>query len=241
MTPYLPDLDIPKLYAGFDAPVTEVDCGQQCAVHNPSGLPFCCDICLAVPVAYRQEWAYLQQQGGFWHLWRGDECDNEPCDPEELRAETPDHLCLLACQGVQHCQRNLRATSCRQFPFFPYVTSDYRFIGLAYDWDFETRCWVISHLEQVTSAYRRQFTAFYDALFALWQEDFDSYADLSEDMREHFIAQKRRIPLLHRNGGYYWISPRSERLTRANPAAFRRFGPYDTPRRGQHVPNPCAR
>jgi hypothetical protein len=63
-------------------------------------------------------------------------------------------------------------------------------------------------------------------LFALWQEDFDSYAIRSEEMRDWFAGQKRRIPILHRNGGYYLLSPRCERLERTSPQHFRRFGPY---------------
>ena len=46
-------------------------------------------------------------------------------------------MLLLACQGPAHCQRPFRALSCRQFPFFPYITADDRFIGLAYEWEFE--------------------------------------------------------------------------------------------------------
>jgi len=226
--PYFPKLDVHQLYAAFDAPVCDLDCGLKCAPYNPdgSGKPVCCDICQAVPVAYRQEWEYLQPRTGLWHLWRGDECPADPCDPAELQQDTPEHLLLLACQGPAHCQRPYRASSCRQFPFFPYVTEDYRFIGLAYEWDFEPTCWVISHLDQVTPRYRREFVAFYDEMFNLWPDEFESYAALSEDMRVAFTARHRRIPLLHRNGQDYLLSPGSERLTRVNAVQFKRFGPY---------------
>ncbi len=226
MDRFTPKLDIRALYDRFNAPVTDFDCGQKCAPHNPSGKPFCCDICQAVPAAYRQEWAYLRGHTDLWHRWRGNECPTDPTHPAELRAATPRHMLLLACKGPAHCQRDFRALSCRQFPFFPYVTSDYRFIGLAYEWNFEPVCWVISHLEAVTPTFRQEFVRTYDEIFALWQAEFDSYAALSEQMREHFAAQKRRIPLLHRNGGYYLISPKSERLRRASPEQFRKFGPY---------------
>ena len=135
-------------------------------------------------------------------------------------------MLLLACKGPQECQRQHRLISCRQFPFFPYVTDDYRFIGLAYEWEFEATCWVISHLEQVTEAYRREFVQFYDELFTAWPAEFESYAALSEQMRCHFAGQKRRIPILHRRGGYYLLSPGSERLRRVAPERFRRFKAY---------------
>jgi hypothetical protein len=45
-------------------------------------------------------------------------------------------------------------------------------------------------------------------------------------MRENFIQARRRIPLLHRAGGFYLLSPRSGRLRPSDPAKYRRFGPY---------------
>jgi hypothetical protein len=74
-------LDIPCLYQQFNAPVTDFDCGLKCAPHNSNGKPFCCDICQAVPAAFRLEWQYLQRNTDLWHTWRGDECVAEPADP----------------------------------------------------------------------------------------------------------------------------------------------------------------
>lgn len=226
MSDYTPNLDVRKLYDHFDKPVTDFDCGQKCAPFNLTGKPFCCDICQAVPVAYKQEWQYLQQHTDLWHLWRGDECPEDPSDPVELLEETPEHLLLLACKGPAHCQREYRSSSCRQFPFFPYVSSDYSFIGLAYEWEFEPTCWVISHLDTVSPAYRHEFIRFYDDIFSLWPDEFESYATLSEDMRIAFKEKKRRIPILHRNGGLYLLSPASERLARSENTAHKKFGPY---------------
>lgn len=226
MDDFAPQLDIRRLYDGFNRPVTAFDCGQKCAPYNASGKPFCCDICHAVPVGYRQEWDYIRAQTDLWHEWQGTECITDPTDPAELREQTPEHMILLACKGPAACQRSFRAVSCRQFPFFPYITSDYRFIGLAYEWSFEPVCWVISHLASVSAEYRQEFVQTYDYLLANWQDELESYAITSEDMRSAFAAQKRRIPILHRNGGYYLLSPGSERLRKADPAQFRRFGPY---------------
>ncbi len=225
MIPKTPRLDFRQLYDRFDTPVTDFDCGQKCAPHN-NGVPVCCDICHAVPVAYQREWVYLQENTDLWHAWRGDECTAEPCDPNELKDETPPHMLLLACQGAAHCQRAYRTISCRQFPFFPYITANDRFIGLAYEWEFESKCWVISNLGAVSQAYREEFMRFYTSLFDQWDDEFYNYADLSDAMREHYGKHKRRIPLLHRNGGYYLISPGSERLERVTPDKFPRFGPY---------------
>jgi hypothetical protein len=226
MSNYIPPIDIFQFYQKFNAPVTAFDCGAKCAPFNPSGKPFCCDICHAVPVAYHQEWDFLQTRTDLWHPWRGDECTQEPQDPRDMLAETPEHLTLLACKGPAFCQREYRASSCRQFPFLPYITADDRFIGLAYEWEFEPVCWVISHLETVTAQYRAEFIAVYDDLFERWPDEYESYVASSEDMRAAFAARRRRIPILHRNGGFYLLSPGSERLARSDPRQWRKFGPY---------------
>ena len=226
MNKYIPDLDFRRIYDHFASPVIKIDCGQKCAPYNKNGKPFCCDICEAVPAAFHVEWQYLQKNTNLWHEWRGDECITNPEDPSIMLSETPEHQTLLACLGPAYCQRNYRAVSCRQFPFIPYVTADYRFLGLTYEWHFEQTCWVISNLNQVTSTYRSEFISLFDELFALWQEEFDSYAILSEQMREHFLKIKRRIPILHRNGGYFLLSPGSEHLARVSANQFKKFGPY---------------
>jgi hypothetical protein len=144
----------------------------------------------------------------------------------ELVAETPSQMRLLACKGPQHCQREFRAISCRQFPFFPYITSDLRFIGLAYEWEFETTCWVISNLGHVSSLYRDQFVHFYDDLFRRCHSELEGYAIKSEEMRDEYAARRRRILILHRNGGFYLLSPASERKRKIPVGDLPRFGLY---------------
>ena len=219
--------DIRSLYDGFDSAIAGLDCGKKCAPHNPSGKPFCCDICHAVPAAYNSEWKYLEPRTDLWHKWRGDECEETTQDEAaRLKADTPAGMVLLACLGPSQCQRDFRALSCRQFPFFPYVTSGYRFLGLAYEWQFEPVCWVISNLAQVTQTYREEFLRTYDRIFALFQEEFEKYAYHSELLRAEFTRRKRRFPLLHRDGGYYLVSPKSERLERVQAERLPRFGFY---------------
>lgn len=224
------DLDgaqIRNLYDAFDSPIASLDCGRKCAPHNPNGKPFCCDICHAVPAAYKSEWKYFRQYTNLWHVWRGDECgDGSQMANAGLKGETPVDMILLACLGPSQCQREYRAFSCRQFPFFPYVTLEYRFIGLAYEWEFEDKCWVISNLSRVTRKYRREFVRAYDRLFALFQSEFENYAHHSEKMRREFMRRKRRFPLLHRNGETYLVSPGSERLRLVSTGSLPKFGPY---------------
>ena len=217
--------DIRGLYERFNSSIAVLDCGRKCAPFNPSGKPFCCDICHAIPAVYNDEWNYLKKNTNLWHLWRGDECA-ELDESAHLQDEIPEGMILLACKGPALCQRGYRALSCRQFPFFPYVSTDYRFMGLAYEWEFEEQCWVISNLHKVAKSYREEFVAVHDALFAQRQDIFDNYAFHSERMRMRFMGERRRIPLLHRSGKDYLVSPKSERLSRMNPSQFPKFGPY---------------
>lgn len=223
----LPADEIRRLYDGFDAPIATLDCGKKCATHNPSGKPFCCDICHAVPAAYKSEWKYLKENTGLWHAWRQNECEDTTSEERaKLEAETPNEMILLACLGPTQCERDFRALSCRQFPFFPYVTSDYRFLGLTCEWEFESKCWVISNLSRVTQKYREEFVRTYERIFALFQNEFESYAYHSEKLREEYIQRKKRFPVLHRNGNDYLVSPTSERLHRTDAANFQQFAPY---------------
>lgn len=208
------------LFDGFDAPIVSLDCGGKCRVHNPSGKPFCCDIDHAVPAAYTGEWTYYQRHTDLWHRLRRDESRSEPA------GNLPDGMLLLACLGPDRCRREYRALSCRQFPFFPYVTADYRFVGMACEWEFEDRCWVVSHLPRVSQAYRTRFIQVHDRLFAHFQDIFDNYAVHSEWMRAVYARKRRRFPLLHRNGGYYLVSPRSGRFSKVDPSRLGRFGFY---------------
>jgi hypothetical protein len=219
-------MDIARFYQGFDAPVVPLNCGEKCAPHNPSGKPFCCDICHAVPSVYHQEWEYLQPRTDLWHPWRGDECESHPEDPANLEAETPASMILLACLGPDQCQRDYRSISCRQFPFFPYLTGDSTFIGLTYNWELEDRCWVISNLGQVTDVYRQEFVQRYDELFSLWRDETENYAARSAKMRQHFMAQKRSIPILHREGEIYLLRPINERLRPVEADRLPKYGVY---------------
>ena len=221
--------DLRALYDGFDLPITKLDCGKKCAPHNANNKPFCCDICHAVPAAFISEWNYFQATTDLWHTYRGNEC-NASRETDAGRAvpdsELPSGMVALACLGPDSCQRDYRALSCRAFPFFPYITSDYRFLGLACEWDFESTCWVISNLKAVTDRYRTEFLRTFDHLLATFDDVFENYAFHSELIRVHYASRRRRFPLLHRNGGAYLVSPASERMRRVEASSLPRVGFY---------------
>ena len=225
MSPRIPSIDFRAASTRFNLPVVSFDCEHAAAPHNPSGKPFCCDICQAVPSAYHQEWRFLKANTDLWHIWRGDECLANPEDPQALAAETPDTMRLLACLGPAHCQREYRSLSCRQFPFFPYLTPEYAFLGLAYNWEFEDSCWVISNLGLVSPDYWASFVRFYDDFFSIWPHELEHYANRSEEMRE-VLRPEPQYPILHREGGYYLLRPINGRLRSIDAARLPSYGVY---------------
>jgi hypothetical protein len=223
-------VEIRNFYANFDAPIAHFDCGEKCAPHNEGGKPFCCDICHAVPTAYQSEWAYLLDNTNLWYEWKAEQCTDTPQEAEaevkRLRKDTPDTMVLMECLGPDQCQRDYRALTCRQFPFFPYIDSQGNFLGISYYWEYEDVCWVINHLEVVTSEYIEQFIEAFEFIFSRMPQEFENYKTHSEVTRDEMIEKKRALPLLHRNGYAYKITPSNERMRRVPPEKFPKFGPY---------------
>ena len=215
-------MNFKEIYTGFHAPIAEFDCGDRCAPYNEWGVPFCCDITHAVPTAYQQEWEYLQANTDLWHLWQG----ADRYETESLQAEKPKGQVLIACQGYEHCQRGYRSITCRAFPFFPYVTRQGEFIGLSYYWEYEDRCWVISNLQVVTQTYLQEFVSTFDTIFRQKPDELENFRYHSSMMRRIFSRKRRAIPLLHRYGCAYKVTPRNGRKRRVDLTSLPKFGPY---------------
>ena len=88
------------------------------------------------------------------------------------------------------------------------------------------RAELTSNLAEVTQTYGEEFVRTYDRLFALFQEGFEQYGYHSVLMRAVCSKRKKRFPLLHRNGGYYLVSPMSERLERIDADQLPQSGVY---------------
>ena len=184
----------PALHSRFDAPIAALDCGERCAPYNERGVPFCCDTHHTIPSAYQDEWEYLQVSTDLWHAYEPPDAN----DTARLVELTPAGQVLIECQGHSRCQRDYRAITCRAFPFFPYLTREGEFIGLSYYWEYEDRCWVISHLGVVTSQYVAQFVAAFDELFAAYPDEVENFRQQSIRMRRVFGRRRSAIPLLRK-------------------------------------------
>ena len=192
-----------QVYNGFSLPSSKIDCGEKCRSQNPNNKPFCCDPQFAVPILYDTEYTQLEPLTKLWL----------PSTTEKVSEDIPVGLSPHICQGPAACIRGFRSISCRSFPFFPYVRSDYTFLGLAVEWEFSNLCWLSGHLEQVDPKFRSQFVRTYDQLFAYYQTIFDNYHEHSILCRQAHARQGSYIDLLHRNGKRYRINPATEKNT----------------------------
>lgn len=222
--------EIANLYNNFNSSITNIDCGKKCAPHNAGGKPFCCDICHAVPTAYNQEWEYLEENTSLWFPWMGENCDiskdEAALEKIDLQNETPDSMVLLECLGPSLCEREYRTLTCRQFPFFPYIDSQGKFLGMSYYWEYEEHCWVVSNLSEVTESYLNEFIKTYDKIFEIMPQELKNYHYHSDKMRDEFNEKRRAIPLLHRNGAHYKISTHNERIRKCKTDISQNFGVY---------------
>ena len=193
--------DVTQFYTSFSLPASKEDCGEKCRVNNPSGKPFCCDPDHAIPALYDVEYTQLK---GLTQLWLAPETNLH-------MADLPEGMGLHRCRGPNRCECDYRSISCRSFPFFPYVSSDYVFMGLAIEWELANVCWLAKNLGQVQPAYRKQFVAAYDKLFCQYQDIFDNYHEHSERSRQNHNENGLALLLLHRNGKNYSIDPKTEK------------------------------
>lgn len=209
-----------RIYEDFRSSISRYDCGKHCSKHN-NGEPVCCTTRHAVPIVDKTELALLQSRTDIWSIY-------VPTDAagREIVADLHKDCLAVECKGARFCERENRSMSCRTFPFFPYFTRAREFVGLAYYWDFEDRCWVMSNLGIVDKQFIDEFVAAHELLFAHDEEEKEGMIDHSAVMRRVFSRWNRIIPLIGRDGGYYAVEPRTHVIRPATLAEFGRHGYY---------------
>ena len=212
--------DYARVYERFTAPVSRFDCGRKCAPHN-DGVPVCCSADHAVPIVDKSEYALLKSRTDLWR-------DYVPKDAagRKIVADMHAHCEAVECKGVQFCERDNRSMACRAFPFFPYFTREKKLVGLAYYWDFEDRCWIISNLQVVDRGFVREFVTAYEALFAVDEDERNGMIEHSASIRRVFTRRNRIIPLVGLEGGFFAVEPRTHVIRPARVEEFMRHGPY---------------
>ncbi len=217
-----PDKDFFKyLYSGFEMPLSEVDCGLKCGPHNDYGVPICCDINLVIPAAFELEWSYLRENTDLWQPW-----SPSGLIDQELEEEVQDGQVLLKCQGYQACQRPFRTLTCRAFPFYPYLSGEGEFLGLAYYHDFREVCWIISNLAFVSAEYKMAFQRTFKMVFKTFPESRKNYLEYCRCIRQEAASRGDQIVLLNFSGGGGLVDPVSEQVSPTEFQDLKAFGPY---------------
>lgn len=216
--------DFARIYARFQAPIARFDCGRKCAPLN-GGEPVCCSANNAVPLVQKAEFRLLRSRSDLWHKFT-------PSDAASRKLVNGlHHSCTaIECKGVAFCERDNRSMACRAFPFYPYITREGTFAGLAYYWDFEHSCWVISNLGIVDPAFVREFVTAHEMLFAADRDEYETFKLQSASMRRLFSRRKWVIPLIGRDGSFFKVVPKTGRILPADPAKYRKHGPFKSAR-----------
>lgn len=209
-----------RIYENFRTSISRYDCGRHCAPHN-GGEPVCCTTRHAVPIVDRTELELLRSRTKIWSLYKPEDAAGRA-----IVADLHKDCLAVKCKGARHCERENRSLSCRTFPFFPYFTRARELVGLAYYWDFEDRCWVMSNLGIVDIQFVREFIAAHELLFAHDEDEKEGMIEHSAVMRRVFTRWNRIIPLIGRDGGYFAVEPRTHVIRPATLAEFGRHGHY---------------
>jgi hypothetical protein len=214
-----------ELYNGFAMPLCNIDCGSKCGPHNECGVPLCCDIQQVIPAAFGMEWDYLEENSDLWKPWTSSGQLNQ-----ELQEELQEGQVLLECKGYRECQRDFRTMTCRAFPFYPYLNSEFEFRGMSYYPDFRSGCWIISNLEVVSQSYKEAFQHTYLRLFEAFPESHHNFSDFSRYMRDKAVEASEKVILLDFLGDAYAIDPRTEDEYQVEYKELSAFGPFEIAR-----------
>jgi hypothetical protein len=216
--------DFARIYERFQAPIARFDCGRKCAPLN-GGEPVCCSAKNAVPLVLKTEYRLLRSRSDLWHRFK-------PYDAASRKiVDGLHHTCMaVECKGAAFCERENRTMACRAFPFYPYITREGDFVGLAYYWDFEHSCWVISNLEIVDPDFVREFVRAHEMMFEVDRDEYETFKLQSATMRRLFSRRKAIIPLIGRDGGFLKVLPKSGRVVPADPKRFPKHGPFKSAR-----------
>jgi hypothetical protein len=220
------DYSFEQIYYGFSLPLSEIDCGMKCGPFNEYGVPVCCDINILVPAAYHKEWVYLKNNSDLWQLWHSP----LPEQKNELNNDLQGGQVLLECKGYQHCQRNYRTITCRAFPFYPYLASRDEFAGMAYYQDFREQCWIISNLDVVSLAYKKEFQKTFQDLFDFYPNTRRDYFEYSIHARKKAALSGQNLILLDFSGKVFRVDPDNEELIECHYNDLDAFGPFEITR-----------
>ena len=197
--------DYAEIYKRLQAPISRVyDCGKKCAPFN-DGQPVCCTTGHAIPIVEKSEYELLKSRTDMWTPFK----PKSAADRAEI-ADLKGSACrAVECKGAAHCERDNRSMACRSFPFYPYFNPQGELVGLATYWSFEGQCWVISNIMIVERPFVKEMIDSHELLFKKDDDWRKTYFEQSATHRRVFSRKGERFPVIGRDGGYFWVLPKS--------------------------------
>ena len=189
--------DFKELYRVFHSAPTAFDCGKKCSPFN-DGEPFCCDTGWVVPIAFPEEWEYLQKQSCLWHEFRPRNSDEFDL-VEEIDA---DESVFVECRGPRYCERENRSISCRTFPFEPYLDTKGNFLGITYNRVIEDKCYLVDRHSVVTKEFVKMFMRFFENFFVFLPSERELYMEQSRIYRNQMSRRKNPVVVLTLDGPF---------------------------------------
>lgn len=189
--------DFEELYRGFQSAPATFDCGKKCAPYN-NGTPFCCDTSEVVPIAYKEEWEYLEPRTKLWHEFRS----RSNSELEMIEEVDEDENTFIECRGVKYCERENRSVSCRTFPYEPYFDAKKNFLGLIFNRVLEDRCYMVDRHHIVTKKFIREFIDFFEKLMVKLPTEKELYIEQSRLYRQKMSRKKQPVVVLTPKGPF---------------------------------------
>ena len=189
--------DFTVLYREFQSAPATFDCGKKCAPFN-DGEPFCCDTGWVVPIAFKDEWKYLEKKTNLWHEFRPRNSD----EFDLIDEIDEDESVFIECKGVKYCERENRSISCRTFPFEPYLDTRGNLLGLVYNRVIEDKCYLVDRPQIVTKEFVRQYMRFIEKFFKMLPGEKELYMEQSRIYRNIMSRRKKPLVVLTEKGPF---------------------------------------
>lgn len=189
--------DFTVLYREFQSAPATFDCGKKCAPFN-DGEPFCCDTGWVVPIAFKEEWKYLEKKTNLWHEFRPRNSD----EFDLIDEIDEDESVFIECKGVKYCERENRSISCRTFPFEPYLDTRGNLLGLVYNRVIEDKCYLVDRPQIVTKEFVRQYMRFIEKFFKMLPSEKELYMEQSRIYRNLMSRRKKPLVVLTEKGPF---------------------------------------
>ncbi len=190
--------ELKRLYRDFDIPVSAFDCGEVCAGRRRRKIPYCCDHYEAVPVLYREEYAFLRARTSMWRPFRG----RNPAERKMVRDLREDHI-YTVCSGPKSCDRRYRGLVCRIFPVYPYLNASGEITGLYFNRTLRGKCILVDRPDFVQPAYIEQAISYWNAFLDLRPEEHEFYCRLTRSTENRVHGQGRRLIVIRPSDWLY--------------------------------------